>query len=309
MLPSFTKCVPGWHFNMIASKVLMVRPANFGFNTETAVNNTFQNATHLSGHEVQNAALIEFDRFAQLLLNNGIEVMILEDSPEPVKPDAVFPNNWFSSHPNGQLILYPMFSQVRRLERRTELAQLVSAANTLHLTDFESKGRFLEGTGSLVFDHANKTVYAALSARTNEELVTKVAAHLGYKVFTFTTADRQGNSIYHTNVVMSVSDTLAIVCVDCVTDRAEELKARLKETKEVIEISLEQMENFCGNCLLLQNKKGEKFLVMSERAHNHFTGAQIALIEKHARLLSAPLDTIESVGGGSARCMLAEIFN
>lgn len=294
---------------MVASKILMVRPAAFGFNTETAVNNSFQNTTFLSAQEVQSAALVEFDRLVELLRSNGIEVMILADSIEPVKPDAVFPNNWFSSHPNGGLILYPMFSPVRRLERRSELPQVLKASTTLDLTEFESNSKFLEGTGSLVFDHANKVVYAALSARTDKDLVALVAEHLGYTAFTFTTADRRGNAIYHTNVLLSVSDDLAIICSDCITGGAEDLIAALRKNKEVVEISLAQMENFCGNCLLLQNNKGEKFLVMSARAHEHLTAAQIDLIEKHARILSAPLDTIENIGGGSARCMLAEIFS
>ena len=294
---------------MLTSKILMVRPSAFGFNTETAVNNSFQNNTFLSAQQVQSAALIEFDRLAELLRNNGIEVVILADSNEPVKPDAVFPNNWFSSHPSGQLVLYPMFSPVRRLERRSELTHVLKASTTLDLTEFESRGQFLEGTGSLVFDHANKVVYAALSARTDKDLVALVAKHLGYTAFTFTTADRRGNAIYHTNVLLSVSDDLAIICSDCITGGAEDLIAALRKNKEVVEISLAQMENFCGNCLLLQNNKGEKFLVMSARAHEHLTAAQIDLIEKHARILSAPLDTIENIGGGSARCMLAEIFS
>lgn len=294
---------------MVASKVIMVRPAAFGYNAETAATNSFQLSSELPFDTIQQKALEEFDRLAELLNGHGIEVVVLEDEAVPAKPDAVFPNNWLSTHADGSLFFYPMFSPLRRLERRKTIRELLKPGKVTDLTAYEEQCMFLEGTGSIVFDHKNKMAYAALSDRTNEELLDNVCAELGYKSFSFHTAGSNGQAIYHTNVVMSISDELAVVCFDCVTDKKERLKQQLTaDGKDVIEISMTQMENFCGNCLMLANKAGKKYLVMSSRAYEHLAPSQIQLIEKRAGILHSPLNIIETVGGGSARCMLAECF-
>lgn len=287
----------------------MVRPAAFGFNAETAVNNSFQHTSALSPQQIELNALNEFDSLVNLLRAKGITVQVLHDTPQPVKPDAVFPNNWFSTHSSGKLILYPMYAPVRRLERREGIQQLFPYKKLIDLHAYEQENKFLEGTGSLVFDHKNKVAYAGLSVRTHQELVTLVASQLGYSTFVFNTADKNGNAIYHTNVMLSISDELAVVCLACVTDKAEALHQNLiKGGKKIIEISMQQMENFCGNCLVMQNAKGERYMVMSETAKQNFTAHQLQAMQQYYEILAVPLNTIESIGGGSARCMLAEIF-
>ena len=290
---------------MIASSVIMIRPSCFGYNTETAASNSFQHQLLISSAEIQQRALKEFDALVERLREKNIHVDVFEDSAQPQKPDAIFPNNWFSTHANGKIILYPMLSPQRRLERKPELFK----ANIVDLTHFENKGKFLEGTGSLVFDHKNKFVYANISPRTNEELVDIAANELGYEPITFKACDKNGKEIYHTNVMLSMSDDWAVVCFDSVNENRHRLEIALRQpTKELIEISWEQAENFCGNVLMLQNENRKKFLVMSERAFQNFTSEQKSRISKYAEIVYSSLDTIETIGGGSARCMLAENF-
>ena len=298
---------------MIASSVIMIRPTAFGFNTETAPSNAFQHSANYPSSQVQLAALKEFEALYAALTEKGIEVIPFNDTVVPTKPDAIFPNNWFSTHADGTIFLYPMLSPVRRKERREDILERLKEISVvkelIDLSPFEDKGKFLEGTGSLVFDHSNKIIYAALSPRTDAPLAQVVADELKHELVTFKTADKKGEAIYHTNVVMNVSDSLAVVCFDCITENKAAVKQTLQTSgKEIIEISVEQMENFCGNMLLLQNKQPQKFMVMSERAFKSLDAAQMKTIEKHAEIIYSSLSTIEEVGGGSARCMLAEVY-
>lgn len=291
----------------------MIRPVNFGYNAETARSNSFQNSSALSDSEVQKRALREFEALARKIEDAGIGLKVFNDTALPLKPDAVFPNNWFSTQSDGTVILYPMQSPSRRLERRVDiidwLRQHYQVSRIIDLTNFELQRKFLEGTGSLVFDHYSKVVYASVSPRTDVELVEIVAKELACKPCVFRTADNNRKEIYHTNVVMSVGKKLAIVCMECVTEGREVLKKELEESgKELLQLSYAQMENFAGNMLISENVKGEHFAVMSERAFKSLTPGQIRQIESYAAILYSGLQTIENVGGGSARCMLAENF-
>lgn len=285
----------------------------FGYNTETALSNSFQQISDLTSTEIQNRALKEFENLAQKIGDAGISLKIFNDTALPQKPDAVFPNNWFSTHSDGTVVLYPMQSPLRRAERREDIIEWLKAhyrvSRIIDFTHFERQKKFLEGTGSLVFDHKQKVVFACTSPRTEAALVQMVADALGYASCIFTATDEAGNEIYHTNVVMSISETLAIVCLECVTHGKEKLLNKLTLAgRETIEINYEQLKNFAANLLLLQNKKGESFTVMSESARKIFSPVQIRQIENHTTIIASELKTIETIGGGSARCMLAEIF-
>lgn len=292
----------------------MIRPMNFGYNAETARSNSFQNNTTLPDSEIQKRALREFEALARKIEDAGIGLKVFNDTALPQKPDAIFPNNWFSTHSDGTVILYPMQSPSRRFERREDiidwLRQHYQVSRIIDLTHFEQQGKFLEGTGSLVFDHSSRVVYASVSPRTDVELVEIVAKELAYMPYVFSSSDRNGKEIYHTNVVMSVGERLAVVCMECVTGGGSEiLKKNLEESgKELLQLSYTQMENFAGNMLILENLKSESYVVMSERAFKSLSSAQVRLIESHAAILYSDLQTIETVGGGSARCMLAEVF-
>lgn len=303
--------------NQITDTILMVRPARFGYNEETAANNAFQtNDRSRSQSEIEQAAQAEFDGFAERLRAYGVRVIVAQDSPEPAKPDAVFPNNWVSFHHDGHIITYPMFSMLRRLERREEvIAQVLNsgfkAGRRTHFETSEAENRFLEGTGSMILDHDHRLVYACLSQRTDEGLLNDYARLIGYQAVAFHSTDAQGQDVYHTNVMMALGETFAVICLDSVKDAAEKamLESRLNATgKAIIDISLDQMNRFAGNMLQVKNTDGKPCLVMSEQAFRSLTAAQIANIETHTAILHAPLYTIEQYGGGSARCMLAEVF-
>ncbi len=300
----------------ITDTILMVRPAHFGYNMETAQNNAFQtNDTSRTPEEISNLARQEFDHFVQKLRDHGIEVVVVEDTPEPIKADAVFPNNWISFHGNGQIITYPMFSSVRRKERREDIINTM--INQFHFSDtvrleqqFGETDQFLEGTGSMILDRDHQLVYACISVRTHPDLVQQFCQHIRYRPILFHALDRDGQEIYHTNVMMAIGETFAVICLDCIPkEERNKVKAHLGETnKQIIDISLQQMEAFAGNMLQVRNKKEETFLVMSEQAYQSLTQKQITQIEKHTQILYSPLDTIEAYGGGSARCMMAEVF-
>lgn len=303
--------------NQITDTILMVRPARFVYNEETAANNAFQtNDRSRSQSEIEQAAQAEFDGFVERLRACGVRVIVAQDSPEPAKPDAVFPNNWVSFHHDGHIITYPMFSQLRRLERREEvIAQVLEsgfrAGRRTHLEDSEAGNRFLEGTGSMILDHEHRLVYACLSQRTDEGLLNDYARLIGYEPVAFHSTDAQGQDVYHTNVMMALGETFAVICLDSVKDAAERamLEARLNATgKTIIDISLDQMNRFAGNMLQVKNTDGKSYLIMSEQAFKSLTPAQVAAIEAHTNILHAPLYTIEQYGGGSARCMMAEVF-
>ncbi len=296
--------------------VLMVRPAHFGFNQETATNNAFQvNDPEMDTSQIQRAALREFDRFVDGLRDLGVTVLVASDSDLPVKPDAVFPNNWVSFQPGGLLITFPMFSALRRLERREEVIEAVSAVfkvkKRVHLEQFEAEEKFLEGTGSLILDHVHQVAYACLSPRTDAGLMTEYEKITGYRALVFKAVDAQKQAIYHTNVMMALGETFVVICLDAVPDTSErrQLEGIFKETqKEIIPISLSQMEAFAGNMLQVRNSKGETIMVMSEQAYKSLHPEQIKAIETHTHIFYTPLYVIERYGGGSARCMMAEVF-
>ncbi len=297
--------------------ILMVRPASFSYNAETAANNAFQtNDTSLTAEEVRNLARKEFDKFVRKLRKAGVEVIVARDSASPAKPDAVFPNNWATYHQNGLIVTYPMYAPTRRLERRKSVLKAAIKAGyvhkeTLRLQSWEKKGIYLEGTGSLIFDHPNKLMYACLSPRTQMPLVKKLGKHLGYEPIVFYSVDEKGQEIYHTNVMMALGETFVVICLDSV--RAPQERAMLVEKfaatgKEIIEISYDQMNHFAGNMLQVRGANDQLILVMSEQAYKSLTRRQLAQIKKHTAILHSPLYTIEAYGGGSARCMMAEVF-
>lgn len=293
----------------------MIRPKHFGFNADTATNNTFQQDDHSrTPEQIASDARAEFDAFVKLLETNGIYVDVIEDSDKPVKPDAVFPNNWFSTHGDGVIVTYPMHSVSRRAERRDDvldtLGERYNVTKRYAFEVFEEQNQFLEGTGSLVFDREHRLAYACISPRTDVGLLDKFCVLRGYTPRTFH-AVYNGTPVYHTNVVMALATSYAVICLDCIPDEREKemLIESFKNTNlEVIEITEAQMASFAGNMIQLQSRFGDALCVMSEQAYKSLTKEQIARIEHHNRILNSPVYTIEKYGGGSARCMIAENF-
>jgi hypothetical protein len=297
--------------------ILMVRPASFAFNAETAANNAFQtNDGTLSPEQIKDLAKKEFDRFVRKLRKAGVNVIVARDSAKPAKPDAVFPNNWATYHENGLIVTYPMYAATRRLERRKPVINAAIKAGfvhkeTLKLNAWENKGIYLEGTGSLIFDHQHRYMYACLSPRTQLPLLAKLSKQIGYQSVVFHSVDEKGQEIYHTNVMMALGETFVVICLDSVRDPIERalLLEKFKETgKEVIEITYAQMNQFAGNMLQVQGHEGQRVLVMSEQAYQSLTRAQVKRIKQHTAILHSAINTIETYGGGSARCMMAEVF-
>ena len=289
----------------------MIEPVGFGSNPETATDNAFQRPPACeSPQAVEIAARAEFARLREMLESRGVEV-VWRAAANRESPDAVFPNNWFSTHAGGTLVLYPMMAPSRRLERRTEIVALLGESYPLviDLTATETEGRYLEGTGSLVIDERARIVYAGESQRTDRRLAEAWAERMGYEPVIFRATDAADRPIYHTNVVMSVGSDWAILCVEAVDslDRAEVLATLAESGHETIDISLEQMDAFCGNVLELESDKGERLVVMSDRAFDAFTDEQREILASRAELVHADLTTIETHGGGSARCMIAEL--
>jgi hypothetical protein len=291
----------------------MIRPVNFKFNAETAVNNAFQ----VSGNEekAQEGALKEFDEFVQKLRENGLDVTVVEDSPEPHTPDSIFPNNWISFHEDGRICLFPMYAVNRRLERKSDILERISAKfriiRKIDLSHYENDHLFLEGTGSMVLDRENKIAYACFSPRTNKIVLADFCVKMGFSSVTFHAVDENGLLIYHTNVMMCLADQYAVICLESVANPHEKnmiLDSITNSGKAVIEISQNQMNHFAGNMLQLQNQSGEKLLVMSTQAYQSLTHQQQNQLESFNRILHSSLTNIESNGGGSARCMIAEVF-
>ncbi|RYU82831.1 citrulline utilization hydrolase CtlX [Hymenobacter persicinus] len=300
-----------------ASTVFLVRPAYFAFNAETALSNHFQQTlTGLDAAAVQARAFAEFDAAAATLRARGVRVLIFDDTPAPAKPDAVFPNNWLTLHPDGRVLLYPMCAPNRRPERRPDilaaLGQQFAIREVIDLSGSEGQERFLEGTGSIIFDHEHRLAYAGLSARTDAGLFADVAARLGYRPVAFHATDARGHAIYHTNVMMCVGSGFAVVCLESLRDPAERavvVEALTSTGHEIVDISLAQVARFAGNMLTLRPTAGGiELLVMSQSAHDALTPAQRHTLSGYAELLPLPIPTIETIGGGSARCMLAEVF-
>jgi hypothetical protein len=295
------------------STVLMIRPVHFAYNAETAVNNKFQ----VAGNEeaAQAKALEEFDVFVEKLRSNDIDVTVVNDTPEPHSPDSIFPNNWISFHENGTIVLYPMYAANRRAERKQHVLDVINTkfnvVNKIDLTTYEQLSIFLEGTGSMVLDRDNKIAYACISERTNIQLLEDWCKQFGHTSCSFKATDANGDEIYHTNVMMCVADKYAVICLDSIsnsTEREAVTDMITKTGKEIIAISVDQMNCFAGNMLQLQNRKGEKILVMSQQAYDALSYQQISGLEKYNRIVSAGLNSIEINGGGSARCMIAEVF-
>ena len=296
--------------------VLMIEPAAFGFNAETAQNNYFQ--VNSENAETQNRALQEFNNFVEKLRNKGINVIIVKDTLEPHTPDSIFPNNWISMHSDGTVVLYPMCAVNRRWERRNDILEILKRNFSVkEIIDFsapENDGKFLEGTGSMIFDHDNKLAYGSVSLRLDEQLFREFCEKFGFEPVVFhsyQTANNERLPIYHTNVMMCVADQFVVICLDCIDDETERVNvvnAIVNSGKEIIEISKSQMQRFAGNMLQLQNPEGKKFLVMSLSAYQSLTPEQISNIEKYSEIIYSDLETIETNGGGSARCMLAEVF-
>ena len=300
-----------------ASTVLMVEPIAFGYNAQTAENNYFQ--VEQKDADIQTKALEEFNNFANKLKSKGINVISIKDTLEPHSPDSIFPNNWVSFHNDGKVVLYPMFAPNRRVERRTDILETLKVkgfeiTEIDDLSHFENQQKFLEGTGSMIFDHDHKIAYGSVSLRLDEELFRQFCTKFGFRPVVFHSYQNAGDQrlpIYHTNVMMCVADKFVVICLDCIDDELEREKVQevIKSTqKEIIEISEDQMQQFAGNMLQVQNEAGEKFLVMSESAYRSLTAQQISAIEKYCEIIYSDLNTIETNGGGSARCMLAEVF-
>ena len=303
----------------ITNTVLMVRPVRFRMNEETVVNNYFQEEMDLKNEEINRQAQQEFDAFVHKLREVGVKVIGVDDIYEQNTPDSVFPNNWITFHQNGNVAIYPMFAENRRRERREDILDKVEEEgflieNVYDYTDAEQENIFLEGTGAMVLDRVHRKAYCALSPRADEELFIEFCEDFEYTPVIFKAyqeVDGKQVPIYHTNVMMALGEDFAIVCLDTITDKSERknLLHHLKEDKkEIISISPEQMCQYAGNMLQVQGKNST-YLVMSDTAYNALTPQQIQTIEKYTQILHSNLETIETCGGGSARCMLAEVFN
>jgi len=297
------------------NSVFLVRPANFGFNVETAVSNVFQNKMSEKEEVIQSKVLKEFDAFTSTLRSKGVNVFVFDDTPTPVKPDAIFPNNWISLHSNGKVILYPMCTPNRRIERRQDiidsLAKKFKIAEVIDLSGSEADNKFMEGTGSIVFDHTNRIAYACLSPRTDKDVFLEVCSILQYKPVYFYSRDKSGKKIYHTNVVMCVGKGFAVICLESITDRKERenvVEMLTGTGNQIIDISFEQMVSFAGNMLAIRSNDGKELLVMSQTSYDSLTKNQRETLEKFCELVPLSINTIETIGGGSARCMIAEIF-
>ena len=302
------------------NSILMIRPVAFRMNEQTAVNNYYQKVLDgLLPATVNAKAQEEFDTFVEKLRNVGVDVTVVDDTLEPDTPDSIFPNNWISFHQNAEVVLYPMFAENRRAERREDILDILEdkgfqIESINDYTDAEEDGFFLEGTGSLLLDRKNQKAYCALSPRADEELFIEFCEDydLAPVIFeAFQTVNGERKLIYHTNVIMTLGETFAVICADCIDDKKERKMVldNLKEDqKEVILITEDQVNNFAGNMLEVKGTDDKRYLVMSNSAHQSLTKKQITQLEKHAEILSSSLDTIEACGGGSARCMMAEIF-
>jgi len=302
------------------NSILMIRPVAFRMNEQTAVNNYYQKVLDgLLPATVNAKAQLEFDEFVIKLRAAGIDVTVVEDTKSPDTPDSIFPNNWISFHENGDVALYPMFAENRREERREDILDLLEEEgfkieNIVDYTSAEEDAIFLEGTGSLLIDRANGKAYCALSPRADEELFIEFCEDFDYApvIFeAFQTVNGERKLIYHTNVMMCLGETFAVICADCIDDKKERkmvldnLKA---DGKEIILITEDQVNNFAGNMLELRGKDDKRFLIMSDAAYKSLKPAQIEKLEYHCEIISSSLDTIEACGGGSARCMMAEVF-
>lgn len=303
----------------VTNTILMIRPVNFRMNEQTAVNNYFQEELKVTATSVHIKAQNEFDAFVMVLRKKGVRVIVVEDTKNPDTPDSIFPNNWVSFHANGTVGLYPMFAENRRNERREDVLERLEAEgfridNIMDYTSAEDEHLFLEGTGSLLIDRVNMIVYCALSARAEEELIIEFCEDFDCLPIIFTanqTVDNKRLPIYHTNVMMCLAETFSVICLDTIDDKKERKNVveHLKRSgKEIVDISEAQMHQFAGNMLQVLGANDKRFLVMSTQAFESLNAKQISQIESHCEILHSSLNTIETCGGGSARCMMAEVF-
>lgn len=293
------------------SHLLMIEPVRFAFNTQTAESNSFQQA-HAINTQTQELALAEFTEFVTVLRSHGVNVLVIQDTHEPHTPDSIFPNNWLAMLQDGTVAIFPMQAVNRRQERRQDIIDALrtnyNVSNTKDYSPYELQEQFLEGTGSMVLDRQHRICYACVSPRTHPDLVTQFCSDFGYSPILFNAIDRSGNPIYHTNVVMCVGTQFMVVCLECIPIELERKRLVNTTRKTIIEISLEQLEHFAGNMLEVVNDGGETLLVMSQQAYNSLRATQVAQLSLFAKIVTSPLNTIEANGGGSARCMMAEIF-
>lgn len=292
----------------------MIRPARFGYNEQTADNNAFQRRSVESNDTIRFRAVQEFDAFVEKLRRHGIDVLVVQDSPEPHTPDSIFPNNWVSFHRDGSVVLYPMFAENRRLERKQEVLAVIKSRflvrREIDFSAHEANGRFLEGTGSFVLDRENRLAYACRSPRTDEQLFRDFCEQLGYRAIIFNAVDRNGIAIYHTNVMMCVADRYVVINLEAIVsaDLISVTDSLQRAGKIIVSINHEQMAAFAGNMLQVKNKHGVYYLVMSSQAFGSLRPQQVNLLESFNSILHSPLHTIEQIGGGSARCMMAEVY-
>lgn len=294
----------------------MIRPGAFGYNPETAASNAFQsNETDLTKEEIQRQAVREFDAMVEKLRAHDITVRVHHDDPSVPKPDAVFPNNWFTTHATGAIVTYPLMGASRRAERVEEvldgLANNYRVSEIFRLEEAEQEERYLEGTGSIIMDRKNRIAYACISPRTHELTFHAFCKRYDLEPVSFTSVGSEGTPVYHTNVMMSVGNDFVVICLESIPSRSERerlLKIFKRTGKEVVEISLEQMNSFAGNMLQVHNKAGTPYLVMSQTAYDSLTPEQLNRLSSRTELLPVEISTIEKFGGGSARCMMAEIF-
>lgn len=299
-----------------ANAVMMIKPVKFGYNEETAISNAFQQKEALATEQIQSQAAQEFDEFVALLRQHQIEVLVFEDILDPHTPDAVFPNNWISSHEDGTVILYPMMAANRRLERRKDIIdslQNIYHFNVNQIVDYshhEQQGRYLEGTGSVVFDYANGVAYANISDRTERSILEELCEMLQYEMIDFRAVDKQGKDIYHTNVVMCIGEAFATICLQAIPEETERQRVKdklLSGGHEIVDINYEQLYAFAGNMLQVRNTNDEKFIILSRAAYQQLSDEQLDVLASNGKLLPVGIPTIEKFGGGSVRCMVAAI--
>ncbi|WPU64341.1 citrulline utilization hydrolase CtlX [Peredibacter starrii] len=297
---------------MNASTIVMVRPLSFCSNPETSGSNSFQNTSSVeSQSEIVARAQLEFDRFQNVLTDHGIKILKFEELAGQNTPDALFPNNWFCKLPDGRVFLFPMFAPNRRREFRQDVIDALEAKEVIDLRSYGERGLYLEGTGSLIFDHDFKIAYACLAPRTSPELLTVFSEQSGYRIVSFESVDKNGQQIYHTNVMMALGKKNVIINIESIRNPSELalLTKTFAETgKAIVDITHEQMENFDGNMLLLQNQNGVKFWICSTRAHDSLKTEQREQLSQEGKILHASLNTIETYGGGGARCLMGEVF-
>jgi hypothetical protein len=302
--------------SQLASAVLMIRPAGFESNPETAESNRFQGRTDSSPAEQQQSALQEFEALTVALEACGIRVLRFDDLPEPHTPDAIFPNNWVSFHADGSVVLYPMEAANRRLERRPDIIESLAddygyiVRQVVDLSHHEDYGHFLEGTGSMVLDRVNRNAYACLSSRTHLDPLGEFAQRMDYDIVAFNATDRGGAPIYHTNVLMNIGEEIAVICEEAIAkndQRAAVLEQLTQTGREIVSINYQQLESFAGNMLELKSISGDRVVAMSGTARQSLSDSQREAIEENATIVSAPIDNIERSAGGSVRCMLAEV--